>query len=104
MTIPDNLYYSKEHQWVSVGENTATIGITEHAQKQLGEVIFVTLPEVGESFVAEAVFGSLESIKAVSEVYMPVAGKVEEVNQILPDTPAKINEDPYSGSSQVAGG
>lgn len=95
MTIPDDFNYSKEHQWVSVAGDTATIGITEYAQKELGEVIFVMLPEVGETFAAEAAFGTLESIKAVSEVYMPVAGKVEEVNQILPDTPEKLNEDPY---------
>ncbi len=95
MTIPDNLRYSKGHQWISVGEKAATIGITEYAQKELGDVIFVTLPEVGESFAAEEAFGSLESIKAVSEVYMPLGGRVEEVNETLPDVPGKVNEDPY---------
>ena len=95
MNIPETLRYTKQHQWVSVADNTATIGITEHALKELGDVLFVELPQVDDSLAAGEPLGSVESIKAVSEVYMPIAGKVKEVNEALPDMPDKINEDPY---------
>ena len=95
MNAPDGLLYSKEHEWLSTENDIATIGITDHAQKELGDVVFVELPEVGNTFGAEDAFGSLESVKAVSEAFMPVSGEVVEVNEVLLDAPEKINEDPY---------
>lgn len=96
MNIPDELLYTKEHEWISVDEdNTATAGITDYAQEELGDVVFVDLPDAGDVFSAEDAFGTLESVKAVSEVYMPVSGKVVDVNGVLEDSPEKINEDPY---------
>ena len=95
MNIPENLLYSKEHEWLSQEDDVATIGITDHAQHELGDVVFVELPEVGQSLASEAAFGSLESVKAVSEAFTPVAGEVTEVNESLLDAPDKVNEDPY---------
>lgn len=95
MTTPDDLLYSKEHEWIQKGDDVATIGITEYAQKELGDVVFAELPEVGATFKANEAFGTVESVKAVSEVYMPVAGEVVEANDSLMDAPEKINDDPY---------
>src|SRR5467141_1252875 len=93
--VPENLHYSKDHEWVRVEGDTAVIGITDHAQDQLGDVVYVELPKVGEEFAANESFGSVESVKAVSELFTPVSGKVVESNQILQDEPEKVNEDPY---------
>ena len=93
--VPDNLHYSKDHEWVRVEGDTAVIGITDHAQEQLGDVVYVELPKVGEEFVANDSFGSVESVKAVSEIFTPLAGKVSETNQSLNDEPEKVNQDPY---------
>ncbi len=95
MKAPDDLLYSKEHEWIQRESDIATIGITEHAQKELGDVVFADLPEVGATFNAKEAFGSVESVKAVSEVYMPVSGEVVETNESLLDAPEKINDDPY---------
>ncbi len=95
MKAPDDLLYSKEHEWIQRESDVATIGITEHAQKELGDVVFADLPEVGATFNANEAFGSVESVKAVSEVYMPVSGEVVETNESLLDAPEKINDDPY---------
>ena len=95
MKAPDDLLYSKEHEWIRRESDIATIGITEHAQKELGDVVFADLPEVGATFNAKEAFGSVESVKAVSEVYMPVSGEVVETNESLLDAPEKINDDPY---------
>ncbi len=95
MNIPENLLYSKEHEWLSQEDDTITIGITDFAQHELGDVVFVELPEVGQTLAAEAAFGSLESVKAVSEAFTPVAGEVTQVNDSLLDAPDKVNEDPY---------
>lgn len=92
---PDNLRYTKEHEWVSVSGEEATIGVTFFAQKELGDVVFVELPEVGRSLAAGEEFGTVESVKAVSEIYAPVAGEVKEVNKELEDKPEIVNEDPY---------
>ena len=93
--VPDNLHYSKDHEWVRVDGDTAVIGITDHAQEQLGDVVYVELPKAGDEFAANDSFGSVESVKAVSEIFTPVSGKVAEVNQSLSDEPEKVNKDPY---------
>lgn len=95
MEFPDGLKYSKEHEWVLVEGKTATIGITEYAQEELGDIVYVELPDVGEKVVKDDPFGAVESVKAVSDVYAPVGGTVLEVNDTLPDSPETINEDPY---------
>ena len=92
---PDNYKYSKEHEWVSVDGDVATIGITSHAQDQLGDVVYVELPEVGDTFAAEDEFGTVESVKAVSELYTPISGEVIETNESLEDAPEQVNEDPH---------
>ncbi len=95
MKTPDNLLYSKEHEWIQKEDDVATIGITEYAQKELGDVVFADLPEVGTTFKANEALGTVESVKAVSEVYMPVSGEVVEANESLLDAPEKINDAPY---------
>ncbi len=92
---PEDLNYTKDHEWVRVRADQATIGITDHAQKQLGDVVYVELPKVGDKFEVSEPFGSVESVKAVSEIYMPLTGSVVEVNQSLNDSPEQVNEDPY---------
>src|SRR5262249_14680568 len=95
MEFPDGLKYSKEHEWVLVEDNVAIIGITEFAQHELGDVVYVELPEVGEKVVKDDPFGAVESVKAVSDVFAPVSGAVVEVNDTLPENPETINDDPY---------
>jgi len=96
--IPEDLRYSKDHEWVSVSDGVATLGITDYAQNSLGDVVYVDLPRSGDKFEAHESFGSVESVKAVSEVFTPVAGEVLEVNDALNDTPEKVNADPYGDS------
>ncbi|MGI9035190.1 MAG: glycine cleavage system protein GcvH [Pyrinomonadaceae bacterium] len=93
--IPENLRYSKDHEWVSIDGETATIGITDYAQHALGDVVYVELPKTGELFPAHESFGSVESVKAVSEVFTPVSGEVTEINDALQDAPENVNNDPY---------
>ena len=93
--VPEGLYYSKDHEWLRVEGETGTVGITDHAQNSLGDVVYVELPKPGESFAAHDTFGSVESVKAVSELFLPVAGEVTEVNESLTDEPEKVNTDPY---------
>ena len=95
MEIPAGLKYSKEHEWVATEEAVATIGITDYAQDQLGEIVYVELPAVGDKISKDDAFGVVESVKAVSDIYAPVSGTVVEVNQELPESPEMINEDPY---------
>ena len=95
MSVPEELQYTKSHEWVRTEGDTATIGITDHAQDELGDVVFVELPEVGTTFDAGDSFGTVESVKAVSDLYTPVGGEVVEANETLNDQPEKINEDPY---------
>ena len=95
MSVPEELQYTKSHEWVRSDGDTATIGITDHAQDELGDVVFVELPEEGDTFDAGDSFGTVESVKAVSDLYTPVGGEVVEINEILNDSPEKINEDPY---------
>ena len=93
--VPEGLYYSKDHEWLRVEGETGTVGITDHAQHSLGDVVYVELPKAGETFAAHDTFGSVESVKAVSELFLPVAGAVTEVNESLSDEPEKVNNDPY---------
>lgn len=95
MEFPEELKYSKEHEWVLVEGHVATVGITEYAQQELGEIVYVELPETGEKIVKDDPFGAVESVKAVSDIYAPISGTVLEINDTLPENPETINEDPY---------
>jgi len=95
MNIPTNLKYTKEHEWIRVEGDQAFIGITDYAQGELGEIVFVEVETVGESLEEGAVFGTVEAVKTVSELFMPVAGTVEELNAALEDAPELVNNDPY---------
>jgi glycine cleavage system H protein len=92
---PENYRYTKEHEWVSADGDTGTVGITFHAQKELGDIVYVDLPKVGATVAQGDALGSVESVKAVSDIYAPVSGEVIEVNETLADSPEKINEDPH---------
>jgi len=92
---PEELSYTKDHEWVRIDGESATIGITDHAQNQLGDVVYVELPKVGEKFESGDSFGQVESVKAVSEIYMPLTGSVATINETLNDSPEKVNDDPY---------
>ncbi len=92
---PDNFYYTKDHEWVKLEDDEATVGITDFAQKQLGDVVYVELPQPGAQLGFHQSLGVIESVKAVSDVYAPVAGEVIEVNQELNDSPELVNEDPH---------
>lgn len=93
--VPEDLHYSKDHEWVRVEGDIAIIGITDYAQNSLGDVVYVELPKPGDTFSANESFGSVESVKAVSEMFTPVSGEVVEVNETLSDEPEKVNSDPY---------
>ena len=95
MSVPEELQYTRSHEWVRTEDDTATIGITDHAQEELGDIVYVELPEEGATFKSGEAFGTVESVKAVSDIYTPVGGEVVEVNGTLDDSPEKINEDPY---------
>ncbi|MEC2392543.1 glycine cleavage system protein H [Bacillus toyonensis] len=101
MSIPNNLRYSEEHEWVKTEGNEVVIGITHFAQGELGDIVFVELPEVGATIEADEPFGSVESVKTVSELYAPVSGKVVAVNEELSDQPELVNESPYDGAWMV---
>lgn len=98
---PADLRYDKEHEWVRVEGDTAVIGISDYAQDQLGEVVYVDLPSVGDELVAGETFGEIESVKSVSELYAPISGTVVEVNDDLDGAPETINSDPYGGGWMV---
>ena len=93
--LPQDLKYSKEHEWVRVEGNKAYIGITDFAQSELGDIVFVELPEAGDEVVQNSTFGTVESVKTVSDLYAPVSGQIIEVNESLADSPEKVNESPY---------
>jgi glycine cleavage system H protein len=101
MNIPDGLKYTKDHEWVKIDGNKATVGITDFAQSELGDIVYVDISTVGQQVAAHEVFGTVEAVKTVSDLYMPVAGKVLEVNPILDGTPEKVNEDPYGDGWMV---
>jgi glycine cleavage system H protein len=95
MSYPSDLKYTKEHEWIRVDGNTGTIGITDFAQQQLGDVVYVELPDVGSTMTAGQVFGTIESVKAVSELFAPVSGEVTETNGSLKDRPDAVNSKPH---------
>ena len=95
MNFPDNLRYTKDHEWVKLEGNTATVGITEFAQKELGDIVYVDIDTVGKSFDAEAVFGTVEAVKTVSDLFLPLSGTIDEVNPALANQPELVNTNPY---------
>lgn len=112
-SIPEDLEYTREHEWVRQEGSNVVVGITDHAQRQLGDIVYAELPNVGDRFEREEAFGTLESVKAVAEMYSPVAGEVVEINGSISDSPEDINTDPYGngwlikirleGSEQLSG-
>jgi len=97
MAYPSNYLYSKDHEWVRVEDDTCVLGITEYAQEELGEIVFVDLPDVGDTFDKADEVGTIESVKAVAEVYTPVSGEVIEVNSALEEEPELVNDEPHGG-------
>nr|WP_207683684.1 glycine cleavage system protein GcvH [Desulfonema magnum] len=95
LNFPDGLRYTDDHEWAKSDGDKVKIGITDYAQDQLGDIVFVELPELGETFAKGEEFGTVESVKAVSEIYMPVSGEVVSINEELADAPEQVNEDPY---------
>lgn len=95
MSYPENYRYTKEHEWVLVDGDQGTIGITDHAQHELGDIVFVDFPKIGTEVSKGQAFGSVESVKAVSDIYSPVSGEVAAINDLLSENPAKLNEDPH---------
>ena len=96
MNIPENLKYTKDHEWIKIDSDIATIGITSFAQSELGDIVFIDVDTEGEELEKEEVFGTIEAVKTVSDLFMPVSGEVIEFNESLEDTPELINSDPYS--------
>ena len=101
MNHPENLMYTSEHEWVEIDGKIATIGITDFAQSELGDIIFLEFPNIDENFSNGDIFGTIEAVKTVSDMYMPLTGKVIEVNEDLNDTPEQVNEDPYKNGWMV---
>ena len=95
MNIPSDLSYSKDHEWVKIEGEIATIGITDFAQRELGDIVYVEIETVGDTLAAEEVFGTVEAVKTVSDLFMPLSGEILEFNTALEDTPEAVNEDPY---------
>ena len=98
---PDDLIYTKEHEWLRIAGDGGIVGITDHAQKELGDIVYVELPKVGTKYDSGETFGTVESVKAVSELYIPVSGEVIEVNEELGSAPEKINSDPYGSGWMI---
>lgn len=101
MNFPDNLRYTKDHEWVSVDGDTATIGITDHAQHELGDIVFVDINTVGDTLAQHEVFGTVEAVKTVSDLFMPISGEVLEMNTGIDADPATVNRDPYGAGWMV---
>jgi glycine cleavage system H protein len=95
LNLPENLHYTKDHEWVRIDGDTALVGISDYAQDQLGDIVYVEMPEVGDEFSQGEEFGTLESVKAVSETYLPLTGEIVEINEALEDAPELVNKDPY---------
>lgn len=95
MEFPKDLKYTKKHEWIRIEDDEGVIGITDYAQSELGDIVYVELPEVGDEFDKEDEFGSVESVKATSELYMPLSGEILEINEELEDAPEMVNSDPY---------
>ena len=96
-TFPGQLKYTKDHEWIDASQKPTPVGVTGYAIEQLGDIVHVALPDVGENFAAGAAFGTIESTKTVSDLYMPMAGKIVEINQTAVDSPESLQEDPYGG-------
>lgn len=101
MNIPENLKFTKDHEWVKIEGNVATVGITDFAQSELGDIVFVEIETEDEDLEKEEVFGTIEAVKTVSDLYMPFAGKVTEVNEELEDHPELVNKEPYEGGWMI---
>ena len=101
MSIPKDLRYTQEHEWVKIEGNKVRVGITDFAQHELGDIVFVELPEVGDTVTFNETFGSVESVKTVSELYSPVSGTVVEINEALADSPEFVNESPYENAWMI---
>ncbi|MDP6907542.1 MAG: glycine cleavage system protein GcvH [Candidatus Marinimicrobia bacterium] len=101
MNHPKNLMYTSEHEWVKLDGNIATIGITDFAQSELGDIIFLEFPNIDEHFSSGDVFGTIEAVKTVSDMYMPLTGKIIDINEDLNDSPEKVNDDPYKNGWMV---
>lgn len=101
MNFPENLRYTKDHEWISLEGNVATIGITDFAQRELGDIVYVDINTVGKALNAEEIFGTVEAVKTVSDLFLPVAGTVTEVNSALNDQPEAVNSDPYGAGWMV---
>ncbi len=101
MNIPENLKYTKDHEWVKINGNIATVGVTDFAQGELGDIVFVEIETEDEDLEKEEVFGTIEAVKTVSDLYMPVAGKIIEVNEDLESQPELVNKEPYGGGWMV---
>ncbi len=95
MNYPDDRKYTKDHEWITIQGDTATIGVTQYAQEQLGDIVYVELPQIGEEFSKGDTFGVLESVKAVSDCFVPVSGTITEVNDVLTESPEIVNEDAH---------
>lgn len=95
MNFPENLKYTKDHEWVSIEGDIATIGITDHAQHELGDIVYIEIETKGKALSAETVFGTVEAVKTVSDLFLPVSGTITEVNPMLETEPEKVNTDPY---------
>lgn len=96
MTFPENLKYTKDHEWIQLNGDIATVGITDFAQSELGDIVYVEVETVGDTIDQEQTFGSIEAVKTVSDLFMPVSGEVLELNETLEDAPESVNEDPYN--------
>ncbi|WP_462317137.1 glycine cleavage system protein GcvH [Marinilabilia sp.] len=101
MNIPENLKFTKDHEWVKIDGGVATVGITDFAQNELGDIVFVEIETEDEDLEKEEVFGTIEAVKTVSDLYMPVSGKIIEVNEELENEPEKVNKEPYDGGWMV---
>ena len=101
MNFPTNLRYTKEHEWISLEGNVATIGITEFAQSELGDIVYVDVNTIGKALNAEEVFGTVEAVKTVSDLFLPIAGTITEVNTALEKAPELVNNDPYGGGWMI---
>ncbi|MGD8703151.1 MAG: glycine cleavage system protein GcvH [Desulfosarcina sp.] len=101
LNLPDDVRYTDDHEWAKADGNAVRVGISDYAQDQLGDIVFVELPEVGDAFEKGEEFGTVESVKAVSELYMPISGEVTAVNETLADEPERVNSDPYGGGWMI---
>jgi glycine cleavage system H protein len=101
MNFPENLRYTKDHEWIRLEGDIATIGITDFAQKELGDIVYVEVETIGKSLAAETVFGTVEAVKTVSDLYLPVAGTITELNPALASSPELVNTDPYNGGWMI---